>query len=62
MVHPEKYARPGVYRDDDDHAKLLDENREAYERERRERLVNEIEENKRKLEEMKKRYDTNKNI
>lgn len=55
MPHPEKYARPGVYRDDDDHARLLDENREAYERERRERLVEEIEENKRKLRELDER-------
>lgn len=54
MTHPEKYARPGVYRDNDDHEKLLDENREAYEREHRERLVKEIEENKRKLQEMEK--------
>lgn len=39
----EKYARPGLYRDDDDHARLLDENREKYRRERRERLRREVE-------------------
>lgn len=52
MTHPEKFARPGMYRDDDDHEKLLDENREVYEQERRERLVEEIERNKEKLEKM----------
>lgn len=49
MPHPEKYARPGMYRDDDDHARLLDENREAFRRDRRERLLREIEEKKEKL-------------
>lgn len=49
MTHPEKYARPGVYRDDDDHERLLDENREAYLRERRERLLREMEEKEEEL-------------
>ena len=39
MTHPEKYARPGVYLDEDDHGRLLDENREQYRRERREELL-----------------------
>lgn len=38
-----------MYRDDDDHARLLDENREAFRRDRRERLLREIEEKKEKL-------------
>lgn len=41
MTHPEKYARPGTYRDDDDHARLLDENRAAYAREQAARLAQE---------------------
>lgn len=39
----EKYARPGMYLDTDDHGRLIAENRDAYERERRERLFREIE-------------------
>lgn len=34
MNDSEYYAKPEYYRDDDDHAKLLDENREQYRRER----------------------------
>lgn len=42
MSHPEKYARPGVYLDEDDHGRLLDENRGAYRRDHREELLQEI--------------------
>lgn len=38
MSDPEKHARPGDYLDEDDHARLIDENREQYRRERIERL------------------------
>lgn len=54
MTHPEKYARPGVYRDDDNHERLLEENREAYRQEKREKLLQEIREKKQKLQEMSK--------
>jgi hypothetical protein len=43
MTHPEKYARPGLYLDTDDHERLLEENREAHLRERRDRLRRELE-------------------
>lgn len=43
MSDPEKYAKPGLYLDTDDHARLIEENREAYERERWERLLRERE-------------------
>jgi len=33
----EKYAKPGIYRDDDDHGQLIDENRLAYMREEADR-------------------------
>lgn len=46
MSDPEKYARPGLYLDEDNHERLLNENREAYIRERIERLNREIEEMK----------------
>lgn len=39
----EKYANPGLYLDTDDHERLLEENRVAYIRERRERLLRELE-------------------
>lgn len=42
MSHPEKYARPGVYLDTDDHERLIEENRDAYLRERCERLAREL--------------------
>lgn len=48
----EKYARPGLYLDEDDHERLLDENREQYDRERRERLFRERERINRQLREM----------
>lgn len=44
MSHPEKYARPGIYLDEDDHGRLLDENRERYLEDRRTRLLNELRE------------------
>lgn len=43
MSDPERYAKPGLYRDDDDHAKLLDENREQYRQDRIRRLRQELE-------------------
>ena len=43
MTDPERYAKPGLYRDDDDHAKLLDENREQYRQDRIRRLRQELE-------------------
>lgn len=49
----EKYARPGLYRDDDDHARLLDENRDAFRRDRAERLRREIREKQRKLDQLR---------
>lgn len=50
MRDPEYYARPGLYLDEDDHERLIDENREAFRRERRERLVREQERIARELE------------
>lgn len=38
----EKYANPGLYLDEDDHARLLDENREAYIREDAQRVQEKI--------------------
>ena len=43
MTDPERYAKPGLYRDDDDHAKLHDENREQYRQDRIRRLRQELE-------------------
>lgn len=43
MSDPERYAKPGLYRDDDDHAKLLDENRDQYRQDRIRRLRQELE-------------------
>lgn len=43
MRDPEYYARPGLYLDEDDHERLLTENRETYLRERRQRLLRELE-------------------
>lgn len=40
---PERHARPGLYRDDDDHGRLIEENRDAYRRDRRARLLRELE-------------------
>jgi len=34
----EKYARPGLYLDEDDHGRLIEENREAYIREEAQRI------------------------
>lgn len=42
MRDPEYYANPGMNLDTDDHERLLDENREAYLRDRRERLLREL--------------------
>jgi hypothetical protein len=39
----EKFARPGLYLDEDDHERLLDENRDKYLAERRQRLLRELE-------------------
>lgn len=49
---PEYYARPGLYLDEDDHGRLIEENREAYRRERRERLLREIEHRQGQLEDL----------
>lgn len=43
MSDPERHAKPGLYRDDDDHAKLLDENRDQYRQDRIRRLRQELE-------------------
>jgi len=43
MTHPEKHARPGTYLDTDDHGRLLEENRDAYLRERADRIRRTIE-------------------
>lgn len=43
MSHPEKYARPGIYLDTDDHERLLEENRGAYLMEEAEMLRQELE-------------------
>jgi hypothetical protein len=53
MTHPEKYARPGIYLDEDDHGRLLDENREAYQRDRVERLRRELRDAEARLEAMR---------
>lgn len=42
MTDSEFYADPGRNLDTDDHARLLDENREAYDRERASRLIHAI--------------------
>lgn len=42
MSHPEKFAQPGVYLDTDDHARLIDDNREQRRRDRIEELRNEL--------------------
>lgn len=52
MTNPEKYARPGIYLDEDDHERLLDENREQYERDRVERLRRELREAEERLSRM----------
>lgn len=44
MTHPEKFARPGLYLDEDDHKRLLEENEEQYLRDRRDRLLKELRE------------------
>lgn len=44
MTHPEKYARPGLYLDTDDHERLIEENREQYLQDKRDRLLNELRE------------------
>lgn len=41
---PEYYARPGLYLDEDDHGRLIEENREQYLKERRDRLRKELRE------------------
>lgn len=48
----EKHARPGLYLDEDDHARLLDENRDAFRRDRAERLRREIREKQRELDQL----------
>jgi hypothetical protein len=49
MSGPEYYANPGRNLDTDDHERLLDENRDAYLRERHERLVRELEHLERRM-------------
>jgi len=50
MSDPEYYANPGRNLDTDDHARLVDENREQYLRERAEQLSRELREIRRELE------------
>lgn len=42
MPVPERYARPGLYLDEDRHEELLDENRDAYCRDRIKELRREL--------------------
>lgn len=46
----EKYANPGIYLDTEDHGRLIEENREAYARDRAERLSREVREIEQTLE------------
>lgn len=50
MSDPEKYARPGLYLDEDDHGRLIEENREPMLQERRQQLLRELEDTEAKLE------------